>query len=387
MNKVEYYPYLTLYIYLLLGGLGAAVKIQNQPGIVVLGFIAIPLFVITIVANVRTYGELKNSDTPAPKVTHAFQYSPKGQANKTLLKIIWMVLIATIVISTYIHHFQPQVLNVPSNTDITTWQSPSFENTVIYDRVTDAERQRILTHGIPESSFLEMFLFDLAALFAGMLCLIHAFRHYGLWLTSCFFIGSFVFTGLQESLWILSGRLLSAVFTHPLGQTIHGSYWFTKGGLWFVETPFYTCISWFYLAYSIVLVVGKVYPGMNIWARAGFSGLLSVMSDIWMDPIATAPEFLRWIWAKGDFFLLLGIPLYNFLGWFLLIAVFAAIWEYLPQWEETWGRTKATVKFFYVCIIADMAIFPMIIVFWFAAAPKIALMIGHGHAIALPPGW
>ena len=43
---------------------------------------------------------------------------------------------------------------------------------------------------------------DLFTILLGWICFRHANKYFGFWMASCFLIGSFVFTGLEESMWI-----------------------------------------------------------------------------------------------------------------------------------------------------------------------------------------
>lgn len=300
---------------------------------------------------------------------------------------VYALLGLAIVFFTYLHHVQPQVLSVPSNQDVSTWRNPTFEQTAIYDRMTEAERQRARKEGIPDGSLAAQFATDIFMILVSWFCYRHARDHYGFWMASCFFIGSFIFTGLEESVWILSGRYLGGQFNLPPGGILFGSYWFTKGGFWFVETPLVACLGWFAIAYSCVWVAGKALPGLGLWGRATLGGLVAMGTDLWADPVATSPELMSWVWAKGDFFLLFGIPFYNFLGWFLLIFLFAVFWENLPRMEVRWGRTGASVRFLSVCLGGAFGVAAFIFVFWFAVMGGLLGLSGATHLLQIPLGW
>jgi uncharacterized membrane protein len=227
---------------------------------------------------------------------------------------------------------------------------------------------------------------DLFTVLLSWLCFAHARRHYGFWMASCFLIGSFVFTGLEESLWILSGRFLGGSLHNPFGETAYGSYWFTRGGIWFIETPLIACLGWFFIAYSCVLTASKVFPNRNIWWRATVGGLIAMGIDLWQDPVQTAPEIMAWVWGKADFLLLFGIPHYNFLGWFLLIAVFAVLWEKLPLMEQARGRPAATTRFLLQIFLIPFAILVGIWV-WLLLLGYLLSLLGFQQAIHIPAGW
>ncbi len=301
--------------------------------------------------------------------------------------VAYGLLFLAILSSTYLHHFQPQVLRVPSNTDVSTWKHPALQQTILWDGLTEEGKTTLLSKGVPLGDSIPALVFgDLFTIFLGWICFLHARRHYGFWMASCFLVGSFVFTGLEESLWILSGRFFGGMINNPLGEPVFGSYWFTRGGLWFLETPIVACLGWFFIAYSCVLTAGKAFPRMNLWGRATVGGLIAMTIDLWMDPIQTSPEIMAWVWGKGDFLLLFGIPHYNFIGWFLLIFLFAIFWEKLPGMEAGRGRHGATVRFFLIILIAAFAVL-FLIWCWLYVFGAVLAGIGIESTIHVPKGW
>lgn len=301
--------------------------------------------------------------------------------------VAYGLLILTILLSTYLHHCQPQILRVPDNRDPANWRNPALEQTLLADGLTADGRARFLNEGVPLGDNLPaQFAADLFAVFLSWICFIHARRHFGFWMASCFLIGSFVFTGLEESLWILSGRFLGGMVNNPLGETAYGTYWFTRGGFWFLETPVVACLGWFFIAYTCVLTAGKVFPKMGLLGRAAIGGLIAVGIDLWMDPIQTAPVIMAWVWGKADFLLLFGIPHYNFLGWFLLIFLFAAIWEKLPAMEEKHGRPAATTRFIWIILTVPFGIL-FFIWAWLFILGSLLSLLGVEQTVHIPCGW
>ena len=308
--------------------------------------------------------------------------------DRRLMYVVYFLLVLSIVFSTYLHHFQPHVLKVPSNINIGSWQHPTFEQTAIYDRMTEAERQRVLTEGIPQGESLAAACFgDLLILLLSWILFRHASKHYGFWMASCFFIGSFVFTGLEESVWIVLGRFFGGSFSLSPGGVFWGTYWFTKGGMWFVETPMYACLGWFLYAYSCVWVAGNVFKKMGPWTRATVGGLLAMGVDLWADPVNTSPENMTWVWGKGDFFLFFGIPVYNFVGWFLVIFTFAVFWEKLPDLAKRWGTMRCTINFVLICIVGGVVTAISIFTIWFIIGGNLLSLLGVNQVIHLPSGW
>ena len=320
----------------------------------------------------------------SPTVTFA---PPDPAYDKKFGYIAFGLLFLVILVSTYLHHFQPQVLNVPSNTDVSSWTNPTLDQTTLAGRLTEEERMKLLSDGVPQGdSLAAQFLSDLFTLLLGWICFLHALKYFGFWMSSCFLIGSFVFTGLEESMWILLGRFMSGVAENGLGETVYGTYWFTKGFFWFLETPVAACVGWFFLAYSCVLVAGKVFPRMNLLWRATVGGLIAMGIDLWMDPVVTSPEMINWVWAQGDVLRIFGIPHTNFVGWFLHIFQFAIFWEHLPGMEKRWGRSRATKNFFLIIFGTELCIL-IFFGIWMALLAGIFSMMGIEQTVNIPGGW
>ncbi len=301
--------------------------------------------------------------------------------------VAYGLLFATVLLSTWLHHIQPEVLRVPDNGNPAAWERPALDQTLLAERLAEDGKARFLKEGVPLGQALPVQVAaDGFSLLLGWICFLHARRHFGFWMASCFLIGSFVFTGLEETLWILSGRFLGGTVNNPLGETAYGTYWFTRGGGWFLETPITACLGWFFIAYTCVLTAGKVFPRAGLWTRAAVGGGIAVGIDLWMDPIQTAPEIMAWVWGRGDVLLLFGIPHYNFLGWFLLIFLFAVFWERLPGMEAIWGRSQATVRFFSILLTAPFAILVFIWA-WIFAMGGILSLAGVDHAVRIPQSW
>jgi hypothetical protein len=243
-----------------------------------------------------------------------------GQFNEPgagLSRIMLAVLGLLIVFFTLVHHFFPQVFNVPEN------------------------------RGVPFSGLPEMLFIDIGTTSLGVLCFAHSLRIYGLYRSTMFLIGSFVFTGLQESIWIILGRF----------EVVGPSYYFTKAVFWFFETPaLFTCLGWYYLAYSTTSIAGNLLPGRSILPRAFLAGLLALNYDLCGDPIATHPANMNWIWLSQEHLRVFSIPFTNFVAWFLLIFVFALLFERIPGLVRKHGTGKSALIFFAWLLVADVLI-------------------------------
>ena len=247
----------------------------------------------------------------------SLEHQPSENGAVTLCWSMMIGLGLGVAFFSWLHHFFPQVFEVPVN-----------------------------PVGLPFSSFPEKLLKDLGIIFFSALLFAHSLRSYGLYRSTMFFLGSFIFTGLQESIWILLGRI----------EVVAPTYYFTKGIFWFFETPVSACLGWYCLAYSWTYVAGYLLPSRTILARAALAGFLAMNLDLWADPLATHSKSRHWIWLSGEHLRIFNIPLTNFVGWFLLIFVFALLVEQIPAWLKKYGTEKSTLIFLGWCLAADVVL-------------------------------
>jgi hypothetical protein len=254
-------------------------------------------------------------------------------------RVVWILglgLLISTLFFTVLHHCFPAVLDVPGN------------------------------QGIPYADYGSMFILDLIPLVLGWLCFHHAWRRLGIYRAMIFLGGSFVFTGLEESMWILLGRYsqeLQAAFPssqdamlHSGSHDVSGTYYFTRGFFWFIETPVLACVGWFFVAYSCVYISGLLIPGARILWKATLGGLLAVNLDLWLDPVQTHETFKSWIWAEQDVINIFSIPLSNFMGWFLLIFLFAIVFHRLPGMVRKRGPGRAALYFYLILFALEIGI-------------------------------
>jgi hypothetical protein len=258
------------------------------------------------------------------------------QSERRVAWIIGIGLLVSTMFFTILHHGFPWVLDVPSS------------------------------QGIPFTDYPSMFILDLIPLGLAWLCFHHAWRRLGIYRAMIFLGGSFVFTGLEESMWILLGRYsqeiqsaLTSTQDAVLGensQELSGTYYFTRGFFWFIETPLLACVGWFFVAYSCVYVADLLLPRTRILWKAAVGGLLAMDLDLWLDPVQTHEFFKSWIWAQADRINIFSIPLSNFMGWFLLIFLFALVFDRLPGMVKQWGPARAAVYFYLILFALEIGI-------------------------------
>lgn len=234
---------------------------------------------------------------------------------------IYLILILTIIFFTIIHHLFPWILSVP-----------------------DAN---IAPYLFPENLRLfELMFWDTTAIILTTILYNFMVKKHGFWLSTLFLTGSIIFTGLEECMWIYGGRF---GITYP-------TYFFTKAGLWFFDIPVYTCLGWFILAYCCVFIAEKLTDKKKIIINAFLGSLFAVMIDLWIDPInvnlgeiALNPGAKgNWVWEMTNTLDIFSIPFMNFLGWFLVIFLFATVWGKVRNKFENneWDKKKGTLFFY-----------------------------------------
>ncbi len=192
--------------------------------------------------------------------------------------------------------------------------------------------------------FYETLVYILAAIL-----IYHGFKTFGRWKTLLFFFGSFFYTGFEENVMIISGKVF-----HDLDPVFPQTYAFNYGNytLWILAVPVVVYVAWFVVAYSSVHIAG--YFCKNSFTKAAaLGGLFAMEMDMMIDPIAVRFSWWGWfaqpneaIWILGDTSIGdYGIPISNFIGWFLLIFLFAIYWKKITDKEETWGMRKCIIVF------------------------------------------
>jgi putative membrane protein len=280
---------------------------------------------------------------------------PETLNHKPETIVVWTIAVFLVVSTaffTVLHLAFPGVLDVPSN------------------------------EGIPFTDLPSMFILDLIPIGLAWLCFHHGWKRLGLYRAMIFLGGSFVFTGVEESMWILLGRYQAeisaalggaeaqAAALGPGAAAVEGTYYFTRGFFWFLETPILACLGWFFVAYSCVYVAELLLPRSRVIWRAALGGALAVNLDLWLDPVQTSPAFKSWIWMSSDAINVFSIPLSNFLGWFLLIFLFALMFERLPAMVKKRGPALAALVFY-----AELMALEIAILFFFGIYGSIAMRL------------
>lgn len=214
----------------------------------------------------------------------------EGQSSPAsgILKALVMFIVVSVIVTTLTHYLWPELTGVPSHpVDIS-----------------------ILVAG------------DILVGIMGICAFLHARRAMGARKATIFLVSCWLFAGVEETAWILSGRF----------GLVPPTYYFTYGGLWFFEIPVYTCIAWFLICYSGYAMVRQMFPRMRSAGIAATVAGFGTCWDLWLDPVvcnrhlvSTLPDL--WVWLSPSGIRLFDIPLLNFAGWFGVIFTIIFVFD------------------------------------------------------------
>ena len=93
--------------------------------------------------------------------------------------------------------------------------------------------------------------------------------------------------------------------------------------LWIGNVPFWISIGWFDVTFP-AFHISDYFVKANTWTKAVVGGLIAVNLDLILDPAATSSKL--WIWTHESFYIL-GVPVTNYIAWFLLVTLFIIVFE------------------------------------------------------------
>lgn len=167
--------------------------------------------------------------------------------------------------------------------------------------------------------------------FLAFIVVIHSCKYRGLYKTLLLFFGICIIGGGLENL-----------------NVIFGCYDYSNSNLTWLwgKCPFEVIAGWYvilycssYMAHSLIGQFDNSFFTMGIGSRpssisknfikitvlrAALAGFIGVSLDFIMDPVAVANQW--WIWKVHNIYIL-GVPLSNFLGWWLLIFFTALFYD------------------------------------------------------------
>jgi uncharacterized membrane protein len=162
----------------------------------------------------------------------------------------------------------------------------------------------------------------IAELGSGVLVLLLVYgasKIYGLRTTVLFVGGSIFWTTIVENLGVLEGAYNYTAYAGSVSASYRGYL------VWVGLVPLWVELGWIIVALSLFVLLREVLlPGRGPLLRALLVGLLAVNIDGMIDPIAVANRL--WVWL-GPSYYVLGVPFYNWMGWFLLVFFYTLTFE------------------------------------------------------------
>jgi uncharacterized membrane protein len=142
-------------------------------------------------------------------------------------------------------------------------------------------------------------------------------RRYGWTVASFFLLGSIAWTTPLETLGISTGSYSYSAFAGSLFPAYRGYF------IWIGIVPLWIEMGWFIVSASSFMIFHDVLLSKSrTVAAALLAGLFAVDLDLMIDPIASSNRL--WVWI-GPSLNILGIPIYNYVGWFLMIFLYDVI--------------------------------------------------------------
>ena len=148
------------------------------------------------------------------------------------------------------------------------------------------------------------------------------------WTVALFFLlGSIVWTTPLETLGISTGSYTYSAFAGSLFRGYPGYF------LWIGIVPLWIEMGWFIVSASSFMIFHEVLlPKSRTVAAALVAGLFAVNLDLLIDPVASSNRM--WVWL-GSSLNIMGIPLYNYVGWFLMIFLYdVIIWNTVITFKQ-----------------------------------------------------
>jgi uncharacterized membrane protein len=135
-----------------------------------------------------------------------------------------------------------------------------------------------------------------------------------------FLAGSILWTSIIENLGVIDNSYTYYTYAGLFGPGYPG-YFF-----WVGQVPLWIELGWVIVAISLFVLFHEVLlPGRSPLLQAACAGLFAVNIDMVIDPVAVANNLWRWV---NPSVYVLGVPIYNWVGWFCLIFFFDLLFNY-----------------------------------------------------------
>jgi uncharacterized membrane protein len=133
--------------------------------------------------------------------------------------------------------------------------------------------------------------------------------------------------GRKAALLFVGGAVLWTSLIENFGVA-EGTYTYsTQAGffLWVGLVPFWVEAGWITVVFTLFILFHEVLlKDRSPWLQAMFTGLLAVNMDLVIDPVAVANNL--WRWTERSVYVL-GVPIDNWLGWFLVVFFFDVLFN------------------------------------------------------------
>lgn len=196
---------------------------------------------------------------------------------------------------------------------------------------------------------ISSFLYSLLVVSLGFVAaLIHGSHRYGLKRMVVFLVICLVISNLLENLSIVTGFPFGKYnYTDLLGfklfavPAIIGPAYFSTGYLSFV------------IGNILLDKADKDLSRFNLFMLPLVSSFVMVMWDLVMDPTSSTIQRL-WVWQSGGGYF--GVPLSNFLGWFLTVYLFFQAFTFYIYKAKISFKDKPTKSYWYQAVLFYLTI-------------------------------
>jgi len=137
----------------------------------------------------------------------------------------------------------------------------------------------------------------------------------------------------RHELWLYILAIVYAAFFENIDVFISrgsiGSYFYDERLiLHIVETPLFIILTWGFIFYSSYILAKGL--SKKFWVQAFTVPLLATIIDLPMDPIATKMGLWTWV-GYGPMNGIMGVPLANYMGWFLVMLAFMLVVRFVSH--------------------------------------------------------
>jgi uncharacterized membrane protein len=163
-------------------------------------------------------------------------------------------------------------------------------------------------------------LAELGTVFLAFVVAYAGVKAYGRERAAYFLAGSVLWTSIIENMGVIDKSYTYYTYAGLFGPSYAG-YLF-----WVGQVPLWIELGWVVVALSLFVLFHEVLlPGRSAFLQAACAGLFAVNIDLVIDPVAVANSLWQWI---NPSVYILGVPIYNFIGWFCLIFFYDLLFNY-----------------------------------------------------------